>query len=108
MKNLLIILSFLFISSNVSIGQNEICETCVEYTLELYDNKLQGSSLQFAGYDVSMNLPLDFSKDNLSINNLFSLIRDQDIRGEFIFPNGKTTVSVRRTTLPGSISGVRL
>jgi len=90
-KYLLIILCLYFLVNQTSRAQEEICENCIEYTLEIIDNKLQGSSLQFAGYDVSMNLPLDFSKDSLTIDYLFSFIRNQDIKGEFIFPNGKTT-----------------
>lgn len=91
MKLLLIILGYLIILSQVTFGQNEICETCVEYTLELTDNKLQGKSLQFAGYDVSMNLPPDFYEDKLRIDYLFTIIDNHDIKGEFIFPNGKRT-----------------
>ena len=51
-------------------SQNNICETCVEYSLEVFSNKLQGSSLQFPGYDVSMILHPDFLKKELSIKNL--------------------------------------
>lgn len=91
MKHLLIILGHLIIFSQVTFGQNEICENCVEYTLELNGNKLEGSSLQFAGYDVSMILPSYFSNDSLSITYLLKTIRNHDIRGEFIFPNGRTT-----------------
>jgi len=90
-KHFLIILCLYLLGDKTSFGQNEICETCMEYTLELINNKLQGSSLQFAGYDVSMNLSSDFSNDSLSIDYLFSFIRNQDVRGEFIFPDGKTT-----------------
>jgi hypothetical protein len=91
MKLLLIILGYLIMLSQVTFGQNEICETCVQYTLELNGNKLQGNSLQFAGYDVSMNLPPEFSKDSLSIDYLFAIINKHDVSGDFIFPNGKKT-----------------
>ncbi len=91
MKLLLIIIGHLIMLSHVTFAQNEICETCVQYTLELSDNKLQGSSLQFAGYDVSINLPPEFSADSLSVDHLFSIIRKHNITGDFIFPNGKTT-----------------
>jgi hypothetical protein len=95
---------FIIISMYLSLGsilfaQNEICETCVEYTLEFVDNKLQGSSPQLAGYDVSMNLPPGFFGEKLSIDYLFSLIRCNDIRGEFIFPNGQTT-EIRYSLIP--------
>ena len=99
MKLLLIIVSFLSIITQTTLGQDEICETCVEYTLEITGNKLQGSSLQFAGYDVSMILPSDFLDDSLSINYLFKTIRGHDIRGEFIFPNGNTT-EIRYSLIP--------
>jgi hypothetical protein len=91
MKQVLIIIGYLILTAHLTLGQNEICENCVEYTLELNGNKLQGSSLQFAGYDVSMILPSYFSNDSLSINYLLKTIRNHDIRGEFMFPNGKTT-----------------
>lgn len=91
MKKALIIIGFLLIFSQLIRGQNELCENCVEYTLERSGNKLLGSSLQFAGYNVSIILPSDFSEDSLSINYLFKTISKHDIRGEFIFPNGNTT-----------------
>ena len=91
MKQTLIIIGYLLVITQLVHGQDELCENCVEYTLELTDNKLQGSSLQFAGYDVSMILPSDFSDDSLNINYLFNTIKNHDIKGEFIFPNGNTT-----------------
>lgn len=87
----LIILGFLMIFSQLTFGQDTLCENCIEYSLKLNENKFKGSSLQFAGYDVSMILPSDFVEDSLSINYLFKTIRSHDIRGEFIFPNGQTT-----------------
>ena len=59
--------------------------------MEISNNKLQGSSLKFPGYDVSINLPFEFLKNELNIKELITLISNQDIRGEFIFPNGKIT-----------------
>ncbi len=91
MKLLLIILGHVILITQTTFGQDAICETCVEYTLELTEGKLLGSSLQFEGYDISMNLPPDFSKDSLSINYLFTIIGNNEIRGDFIFPNDKTT-----------------
>lgn len=91
MKQTLVIIGYLMVITQLTHGQNELCKNCVEYTLELVDNKLQGNSLQFAGYDVSMILPSDFSDDSLSINYLFKTIQNHDIKGEFIFPNGNTT-----------------
>jgi hypothetical protein len=92
MKDYLLIISyFFFLNYNISFGQNEICETCVEYSLEIFDDKLEGSSLQFPGYDISMKLPHDFLGNELRIKNLIAIIDSLDIRGEFIFPNGKTT-----------------
>jgi hypothetical protein len=91
MKQALIILGFLTIFLPLTYGQDTLCENCIEYTLELDGNKLQGSSLQFAGYDVSILLPSDFSNDSLSINYLFKTIQNHDIKGEFTFPNGNTS-----------------
>lgn len=100
MKQLaLIILGFLMIISQLTFGQDTLCENCIEYSLELNGNRLKGSSLQFAGYDVSMILPSDFIDDSLSIDYLFKIIRGQDIRGEFIFPNGNTT-EIRYSMIP--------
>ena len=86
-----ILIPWILIIQAVLFGQNSICETCVEYTLEITGDKLVGSSLQFAGYDVSMNLPTEFSKDSLNIDYLFKIIGQHDIRGEFIFPDGRMT-----------------
>ena len=92
MKKYLLIISYFFLSNlNISFGQNEICETCIEYSLEIFDDELKGSSLQFPGFDVSMKLPPGFLRNELSIKELISVIDSQDIRGEFIFPNGRTT-----------------
>ena len=65
MKQVLIILGFLTIFLPLTYGQDTIFENCIEYTLELDVSKLQGSSLQFAGYNVSIILPSDFSVDTL-------------------------------------------
>jgi hypothetical protein len=91
MKLLLILLGHLILISQTTFGQDTICETCVEYTLELSGDKFLGSSFQLEGYDISMNLPYDFSKDSLSIEYLFKIIDENDIHGDFIFPNGKNT-----------------
>ena len=98
-QQVLIILGFLTIFSQLTFGQDTLCENCVEYTLEITGNKLKGSSLQLAGYDVLMILPSDFLDDSLSINYLFKTIRGHDIRGEFIFPNGNTT-EIRYSLIP--------
>ena len=90
-KYLLIFTYSFFSNFELSMGQNDICETCVEYSLEVFDDKLKGSSLQFPGYDVSMNLPSDFLRKKMSIKKLKTIIDSQDIRGEFIFPSGITT-----------------
>ena len=70
MVKYLILLIYLFSNFVISFAQNDICETCVEYTLEVFPNKLKGSSLQFPGYDISMILPSNFLKEKISINNL--------------------------------------
>lgn len=90
-QQVLIFLGFLMVFSQLTFGQDTLCENCIEYSLKLNGSKYKGSSLQFAGYDVSMLLPSDFVEDSLSINYLFKTIRSHDIRGEFIFPNGSTT-----------------
>ena len=90
---------FLIILPGFSFGQDTLCENCIEYTLELNGTKLQGSSLQFPGYDVSMILPSNFAKDSLSIDYLFKTIRSHDIKGEFIFPNSGTT-EIRYSLIP--------
>ncbi len=88
----LIFLTYLFIfNSSFLYSQNDTCQDCVEYTLEKFSNKLQGSSLQFSGYDVSIVLPSNFLKQELSIKKLKAIIDTTDIRGEFISPNGKNT-----------------
>lgn len=87
------------IFSQLTLGQDILCENCIEYSLKLNGKKFKGSSLQFAGYDVSMILPSDFVEDSLSINYLFKTIRGRDIRGEFIFPNGNKT-EIRYSLIP--------
>ena len=91
MTKYLIVFTYFFFNSNILFGQNNICETCKEYSLEVSSNKLQGSSLQFPGYDVSIILPIDFLNNEMTIKKLETIIGSQDIQGEFIFPNGRTT-----------------
>jgi hypothetical protein len=74
MKQVLLIIGYLIVGTNLTFGQQELCENCIEYTLELTNNKLQGSSSQLQGYDVSMILPSYFLKDSLTINYLFKTI----------------------------------
>lgn len=91
MKYLNIIVIYFIFSYSFLYSQNDLCENCVEYTLEKFSNKLQGSSLQFPGYDVSIILPSYFLKQELSIKKLKAIIDTNNIKGEFIFPDGKTT-----------------
>ena len=91
MRQLLIVIMCSFSAIQFTRGQGGLCENCIEYTLELTGNTLKGSSIQFAGYDVSMVLPSDFSEKSLSIDYLFKTIQSHNIKGEFIFPNGRTT-----------------
>ena len=91
MRYLIILIYFFIFNFSLLYGQDDICENCIEYTLEVFTNKLQGSSLQFPGYDVSMILPSKFLKQEISIKKLKEIIDTSDIKGEFIFPNGKTT-----------------
>jgi len=91
MRYLIIPTYFFIFNFSLLYGQDDICENCKEYTLEVFSNKLQGSSLQFPGYDVSMILPSNFLKQELSIKKLKEIIDTSDIKGEFIFPNGRTT-----------------
>jgi hypothetical protein len=87
----LVFIGFLMLCSQLTFGQEKLCENCIEYSLEWNGDRLKGSSLQLAGYDISMILPSDFINDSLSIDYLFKTIRHGDIRGEFIFPNGHTS-----------------
>jgi len=96
---LIIILCLCLIISNTTFSQNELCETCIEYTMKFTDYSFHGSSFQLAGYDITMNLPSDFSVDRLTKENLFSCILSKEIKGEFIAPNGESS-EIRYSLIP--------
>lgn len=83
----------------VAHGQEKLCETCVEYTLKRLPDRLQGSSLQFPGYDVSMRLPPAVVGGKLSVEGLRDYVAGHDVRGDFIFPDGRTT-EIRYSVVP--------
>lgn len=81
----------MYLGNITSFGQNDTCKTCLEFKLEYKDNNLKGSSTKVAAYSVSINLPVEFQIDSLTIDYLFSLIRSQDITGQFSIRNTDST-----------------
>jgi len=47
--------------------------------------------LQFPGYDVSMRLPPTVLEGKLSVERLKDYVAGHDVRGDFVFPDGRTT-----------------
>ena len=100
MKKYLIILFCIIYLGNVSsFGQNDTCKTCLEFKLEYKDNKLKGSATLVGAYCVSINFPIEFQIDSFTIDYLFSLIRSQNITGQFTIRNIDST-EIKYSLLP--------
>lgn len=98
-KYLIILFCLIYLVHEASFGQDDSCKTCLEFVLELKDNQLKGSSPLVVAYSVSIDLPLGFNSDCLTIDYLFSVIRNQNIKGEFTIANVDST-EIKYSLLP--------
>ncbi len=69
----------------------ELPDDYLPFTLYQLDDRLEGASIFLEGFTVSMMVPYEFLETGLSIEGLFSLVRNQNVTGTVTYPNGKIT-----------------
>ena len=74
-----------------STSQVELPDDYIPFTLHQLDDKLEGASEFLEGFKISMNVPGEVLGSELSIDTLFSLVRNRNITGTLTYPGGKTT-----------------
>jgi hypothetical protein len=76
-------------------AQNTIQDTLPDnhllFILQIQYDKLEGASEYLEGFTISMDLPQNFSKTEITKNTLMTLVRNQEITGTLTYPNGKTS-----------------
>lgn len=90
-KYLLSTFFFSFIFITTLLGQNDTSNTYIEYTLDLFKDKLEGSSVQLEGYNISMNIPQGYFRNGLNYHNLISFIQNQKVSGSLTSSDGKSS-----------------
>jgi hypothetical protein len=73
------------------ISQDELPDDYLPFTLHQLDDKLQGESEFLKGFKISMDVPGELLGNGLSIEAIFSLVRNRNVSGTLTYPNGKTT-----------------
>jgi len=73
------------------ISQDTLPDNHLLFTLNILNDRLEGANEYLEGFKITMDLPNQFLKNGLNIDNLMSIIRNQEIRGTVTYPNGKTT-----------------
>lgn len=88
-KYLLGIYFFFFIFIATTLCQKDTSDNYIEYSLDLFKDKLEGSSVQLEGYKISMNIPQGYFKNGLDYHRLISLIQNRQVNGSLSSVNGK-------------------
>lgn len=95
MKNYLLIFFFVFCFS--------VCQSCVQdtlpdnylrFTLNIQNDRLEGSSEHLEGFIISMDIPDRYLKEglkDLDIKTLISVVKNQEVIGTLTYPNGRKT-----------------
>ncbi|MBN1582596.1 MAG: hypothetical protein JXA89_17940, partial [Anaerolineae bacterium] len=74
-----------------SISQEALPDDYLPFTLHQLDDRLEGESEFLDGFKISMNVPSELLGSGLSIEAIFSLIRNKNATGTLTYPSGKTT-----------------
>jgi len=96
MKKYILILFFIFWFSVCQlfakqISQDTLPDNHLLFTLNILNDRLEGANEYLEGFKISMDLSNQFLKNGLDVNNLMSIVRNQEITGTVTYPNGKTT-----------------
>ncbi len=79
------------IGASLVYGQEELPDDYLPITFEIQNDRLEGGSEHLEGFVFSMELPQGFLDKSFDEEELFGIVRDQEIEGTLIYPNGKTT-----------------
>lgn len=72
-------------------GDTELPDDYLPITLKVQDGMLAGKSEYLIGFTFSMNLPADFLKKPFDKEELFAIVREENVTGTLTYPNGRTT-----------------
>ncbi|HVP37190.1 MAG TPA: hypothetical protein VMT04_09370 [Terriglobales bacterium] len=74
-----------------SISQDELPDDYLPFTLHQLNDKLEGESEFLKGFKISMDVPCEILGNELSLDTIFSLVRNRNETGTLTYPDGKTT-----------------
>jgi len=69
---------------------DELPDNYLKFTLEKKNDRFEGQSEQLEGFQISMNIPPGLLKES-SKEDLILLVKNQEITGTLIYPNGRTS-----------------
>ncbi len=71
--------------------QDELPDDYLPFTLHRLDDRLEGESEFLKDFKISMDVPAEVIGKELSIETIFSLVRNGNVTGTLTYPDGKTT-----------------
>jgi len=71
--------------------QDELPDDYLPFILHQLDGRFEGESEFLKGFRISMDVPVEVLGKELSIETIFSFVRNRNATGTLIYPNGKTT-----------------
>jgi hypothetical protein len=74
-----------------SASQNELPDDYLPFTLHQLEDRLEGESEFLKGFKISMDIPRKVLENGLSVEAIYSLVRNQRVTGTLTYPNGKIT-----------------
>lgn len=71
--------------------QDALPDNYLVFSLDILDNRFEGTSEHLGGFIISMQVPKEFIKNSFDYTELLTLVRNHEINGKLTYPNGKTT-----------------
>ena len=97
--NVLFFLSFIVCSLFArSTSQDTLPDDYLQFSLTIFDDRLEGTSKQLEGFSLSMDVPEEFLKREFNIEDLMALVRNQEIRGTLRYPSSSGSIHAGKTT----------
>ena len=88
---LVVFLLICYFGTSLGYGQEELPDDYLPITFEIKDERLEGGSEYLEGFAFSMGLPQGFLEKSFDEEKLLAVVREQEITGTLIYPNGRTT-----------------
>ena len=91
---LVFLIAFLF-SVCQSFAQDTLPDNYIRFILHTQEGKLVGSNEYLEGFRISMEIPgefLEYGLNGIDVKAFVSLVKDQEIVGTLLYPNGKETL----------------